>query len=103
DAALLGLAALDFWWARSFAIRAKRRMPPKLSVGAPNRVQLSLRNHAGRTVRVAIRDDVPDHFTAAPDPIEVALPPHSRQVATYRLTPTRRGRFELGDLHLRVL
>lgn len=102
DAGLLLLALADFAAARAVPLSARRELPAKLSVGAPNRIQLHLHNRAGRPVHVLLRDDLPDELTAQPDPLELPLGPHTRAVATYRVTPHRRGKFGLGDLHLRV-
>lgn len=102
DAGLLALAAADFAAARAVAVSVRRELPAKLSVGVPNKIHLHLHHRGGRPVHLLLRDDVPDEFTAHPDPVELPLPPQSRAVATYRVTPHRRGKFELGDVHVRV-
>jgi len=103
DALLLSLALLDLSVARSAVLGARRELPPKLSVGAPNRIQLHLHNKSSRGVQLMVRDDLPDELEAVPDPLDLWLEGKTRAVASYRVTPHRRGRFDLGDLHLRVL
>jgi uncharacterized protein (DUF58 family) len=103
DVALLAFALVDLAVARSAVIGARRELPHRLSVGAANRIQLHLHNRSARGVQVRLRDDLPDELEAVPDPLELFLEGKSRAVASYRVTPHRRGRFELGDLTLRVL
>ena len=102
DMVLLALAVADFWAARRPTIDVRRELPGKLSVGVANRVALHLHNRSPRYVRVRLMDDVPDEISASPMPLELTLPPRSRTITSYRALPDRRGRLELGDLHLRV-
>ncbi|HLL85261.1 MAG TPA: DUF58 domain-containing protein, partial [Longimicrobium sp.] len=103
DALLLLLAAVDFLLARRVPLEVHRTVPRKLSVGVGNRFDVHLHHRAGRPSEVIIQDDLPDELSAEPMPLELTLPPHSRSKAHYRATPAKRGKFQLGDLHVRVL
>ncbi|HVE84117.1 MAG TPA: DUF58 domain-containing protein [Myxococcales bacterium] len=103
DVLLLALALLDFSVARAAVLTARRELPHRMSVGAPNRIHVHLHNRGGRELHLLIRDDLPDQLEAVPDPLELTLDGHSRAVASYRVTPHQRGRFDLGDLTVRVL
>ncbi len=102
DLVLLSCALVDHLLARAVKVELHRELPNKLSVGAANKVTLALHNRAQRAVSVLIQDDVPDALEATPQPVPVVLEAGARVRASYRATPTRRGRFEFGDLHLRV-
>ncbi|MDQ3032962.1 MAG: DUF58 domain-containing protein, partial [Myxococcota bacterium] len=53
-------------------------------------------------IRVTVRDDLPDGWTAEPAELSIDLPPHARRELAYVVVPPRRGRARFGDLHLRV-
>lgn len=102
DAALLAGAALEGRALSRAAPEARRRMDARLVVGVDNVVTVQLRNPGARTLRVRVRDDLPDGWAGSPDELEVTLPPHSRRELSYTVRPGRRGRFRFGDLHLRI-
>jgi uncharacterized protein (DUF58 family) len=102
DAFLVALAAIDALLARTGALEAWRTLPPRLSVGVANKVQLHLVNRGQRALKLALRDDVPAEFTAEPQQLELVAPAGSRIELDYRATPTRRGKHHFGDLHVRV-
>lgn len=102
DAVLLVGAAVE---SRGLAQRApviERRMDTRLVVGVENRITLRLHNPHDRAVRVAIRDDLPPGWTADPPELAVELPPYARRDVAYTVVPDKRGRFEFGDLHLKI-
>lgn len=103
DAVLLALAAVDGVQARRVVLEARRVLPVHLSVGVANRVELDLMHRSRRRTRVWLRDEVPADFAAEPADLRLALAPAARAQVPYRLTPGKRGRFEFGDLHVRVL
>ena len=102
DAGVLGLAAVDFALTRKLALEVLRTLPAKLSVGVANPVTLSVRNRGRRTLTLQLHEDLPETFTASVNPLSVVVPGRSRAELSYRLTPTQRGRFELGDISLRA-
>lgn len=102
DAVLLAGAALE---SRRLARRApsvERRMDPRLVVGVENRITLRLHNPYERPLRVVVRDDLPPGWNADPPELALELPPFARRDVSYVVVPERRGRFELGDLHLKI-
>ncbi len=102
DFFLLGLAVVDWTLAKEIRLEIWREVPSRLSVGAPNRIDLHLINRSGREVFVIVKDDVPEELEAEPEMLELLLSTKSRSKATYRATPTKRGKFSFGDLNLRV-
>jgi uncharacterized protein (DUF58 family) len=102
DAMLLAFAVVDYWAARRVEVVARRELPGKLSVGVPNRIGLQVSNRAARRAWVRIKDDVPEEFTAQPEEIRLLMEPASRATLVYRATPQKRGKFEFGDLNIRV-
>lgn len=102
DALLLLVAGVDFLLARRVHLEVRREVPSKLSVGVGNRFELHLHHRSGGAARVLIQDDLPDELSAEPMPLELTLPPHSRAKASYKATPAKRGKFELGNLNVRV-
>ncbi len=102
DVLVLGLAAVDFILARRVRLEVHRALPQKLSVGAPNRVEVQLIHRSGQMVQVRVRDDVPESFTATPEEAPLTLAPQSQTRWVYRVTPSKRGKFSFGNLHVRV-
>jgi uncharacterized protein (DUF58 family) len=102
DVLALGLAAADFLMARRVRLEVSRKLPPRLSVGAPNKVELLLMHRSGQAVDVRVRDDVPESFTAEPEEAALHLPANSQTRWVYRVSPAKRGKFGFGDIHVRV-
>lgn len=99
---IAGLALVDFSLSpRPSRFSVVRRAETVFSLGAENRVLLEVRNPAGWTVPVEIKDDVPPSFGGSRDPLRLSVPPGQREQADYRVTPTRRGDYQLGPIHLR--
>jgi uncharacterized protein (DUF58 family) len=87
DALALGLAAVDFLLARRVRLEVSRKLPNRLSVGAPNKVELLLVHRGGQAVDVRVRDDVPESFTATPEEAPLHLPADSQTRWVYRVSP----------------
>jgi uncharacterized protein (DUF58 family) len=102
DVLALGLAGADFLMARRVRLEVSRKLPPRLSVGAPNKVELLLVHRGGQAVDVRVKDDVPESFTAEPEEAPLHLSASSQTRWVYRVSPTKRGKFHFGDLHVRV-
>ena len=102
DALALAFAALDFLLARRVRLEVSRLLPPRLSVGAPNKVELLVVHRGRQGVDVRVHDDVPESFTAEPEEAPLHLPADSQTRWVYRVTPAKRGRFDFGDIHVRV-
>jgi uncharacterized protein (DUF58 family) len=92
EAAVLGRAAPE----------AVRKLDARLLVGTENPVSVRVYNASALHLRVTLRDDVPGSFTVSDEELSCELPPHTRRELSYRVTPSRRGRYAFGALHLRV-
>tara|TARA_R110002049_G_scaffold72490_2_gene187042 strand:- start:16954 stop:18387 length:1434 start_codon:yes stop_codon:yes gene_type:complete len=104
DFALALVAAFDFlrlYLATSRGITVSRRIAKTCSLGVPVVSELTIENRTGRSLSGAMRDDLPEHFTASPTQHAIRLPPGSRITATRKLTPRRRGAFQLEHVYLR--
>ena len=102
NALLAAAAAYEVRWLSSRVPVASRKLEARLLVGIGNEVALRLHNPTPHALRITVRDDVPDAFSQEPAEQEVVLAPHARKELTYRVVPSRRGRFRFGDLHVRV-
>lgn len=102
DVTLLTLAVADWVLARRYAFKAWRTLPNRLNVGVANRVEVHVVNQSGAAIDLQIKDDVPDAFTAEPHRLSVRVSANSRTKLGYDVTPSKRGRFDFGDLHVRV-
>lgn len=102
DALVLALAVFDVLTARRARLEVHRVLPARLNVGVANKVVVRLIHRSGGAVQVRVRDDVPDGFAATPDEAPLHLPARSESRWVYRVTPVKRGRFQFGDVHVRV-
>jgi uncharacterized protein (DUF58 family) len=103
DVAVVGLGVVDFLAARAAKLRAWRELPTRLQVGVANPIALHVVNPGGRAMRVALKDDAPDGFTVDREVSTLVVSARSRARLHYLATPEKRGRFEFGDLNVRVL
>lgn len=102
DATLLVLAAVDAWAARAPDVTVERLLPERLSVGVENPITLEVHFRGPRALRVRLRDSHPAVFQVDPPTLEQRFEPGVRVRLTQRVVPGQRGRFELGDLWIRV-
>ena len=102
DLCLLLAAALDLFAARRVRLEVSRLPHGKLNLGAPNAIALRVRNLDGRSVRVRVRDEAPPDFDADASEAQLRVEGFREARHAYSVRPPRRGRFEFGDLHLRV-
>ncbi len=102
--ATLALGLVDAFLSRARdSIEIRREVREILSLGAENRVDMMVRNRTGRTLRLQVKDDPPGEFTTAERLREMVLEPWESRTVSYLTTPRRRGNYEFGDLHVRVL
>jgi uncharacterized protein (DUF58 family) len=100
----LVLAGLDWRGSPRLDERDVRRIvDPQLSLGAPNRVAITVRNPFGRGVRVRIRDDVPVSFRVDRREAALEIPAGGEASLTYVARPRYRGTFRFGDIHVRAV
>ena len=100
----LALAAVDWRGSPRLDARDVRRVvDPQLSLGAPNRVEITVRNPFARDVRLRVRDDVPDSFRVDRRAVALEIRAGGETSLTYVARPRYRGTFEFGDIHIRAV
>ena len=104
DVLALLCAAIDLAIAQNAKVTISRKLPGRIQIGVANRVELTVINASRRSLKLEIKDDSPDDFTVEPAGPKLSLIAASKTRSTvfYRATPQNRGRFEFGELHLRV-
>ncbi|MFZ5441639.1 MAG: DUF58 domain-containing protein [Myxococcota bacterium] len=102
DVVVLAVAAADFALARRAPLKVWRELPQRFQVGVASQVAIHLVNSTGRAIRLDLRDDGPDEFECTPATLSLTIAAQSRAKAHYTATPGKRGKFQFGDLHLRV-
>lgn len=103
DGLIIALALADFTLARRAPLKVWRELPPRLQVGVSNTITLHVVNTGPSPVRLQLKDDAPDAFAVSPEILTLALSANSRARSHVIATPARRGRFEFGDLNVRVV
>ena len=106
DGLLAAIVLLDLTFlclSTSDGLRATRELPRTASIGKPITYELTLENKTFTTIRGAVRDDVPEHFRGEPDQHRLNLPQLARVTVGRRLTPLRRGAFELQKVYVNAL
>lgn len=102
--ALVVLAAIDGVLSRARdEVEVTRRLQDVLSLGAHNRVDLTVHNRTARTLHLRVKDDPPVQFDTPERMREIVLDPWERRAVDYFTTPRRRGDYEFGALHVRCL
>ncbi len=102
-AALAAAAAADLRALRhADRVSARRLVDPVLSLGAPNTVELVLRNRGRQRFHCLLRDEPPLDFEAGGLRLRCDLPAASESRCAYALTPRRRGDYLFGDLEVRL-
>ena len=101
DGAIVLLAALDAFLARKRLVTIERRAARVMSLNKPNPVTLELRSYAGRKLRVWITNDLFDGAHATELPLSAEIPKRGRASAKYRIIPTRRGAYTIGNHSVR--
>jgi len=103
DGGLVLLALIDV--ARAVdpaALEVSRELPPVLVLRGDGEVRWSIRNPTGRRVRVALADQLAPSLRPSTRRLHGTVPPGARLVGVANLAPTRRGRFDVVDLVVRV-
>lgn len=103
DVALLVAAVADLITLPSArSLHAERSTLRIVSVQQRHPVTVTIVNRSSRSWHMAIRDDVPQEFTATPDELVRRLPPRSRVTLHYEIRASRRGSFSMEHIYLRV-
>ncbi|TWU43213.1 hypothetical protein Q31b_22510 [Novipirellula aureliae] len=104
DGAILTVAVIDFllvYLSTNRGITVSRNLPRTCSLGVPVASELTVENRSLLTLRGAVCDDLPEFFNGTPPEHALRLPPLARMTAHRKLTPNRRGAFELENVYLR--
>jgi uncharacterized protein (DUF58 family) len=101
DGLLALVVAVDAFLAVRPLVVVERRAPAVFSVGRANVVTLEVSSLSRRRLRVQVKDDLFFGAEGSDLPVEMDLGPRKRAVGTYRVCPTRRGAYELGDHFVR--
>lgn len=98
DGAIIVAAGVDALLSRRGLVEVERSVGSGVfSVGRSNVVDVRLRSLSRRALRVEQRDDLFADSEASGLPVSVDIPPRGRAEARYKVTPQRRGAYELGD------
>lgn len=103
DVALLFASVVDAWAAvdpRHLDIT--RELPTVLVLRSIGEVRWTIRNPTGVVVRVSLADQLAPSLGASTRRISGTVPSGATLVGSASLTPSRRGRFEVTDLVVRV-
>lgn len=73
----------------------------RLSLGADNRITISVRNRQSRTIDFFVRDEPPWQFEYSDLLLEGMIPSGDVWQGHYTVRPLRRGDFHFGDINLR--
>jgi len=97
------LAIVDAWLApHPASVRVTRQFPEVVALGEEVRLAWRLENPAGRSLWVEVADELAPSLGAARRRLGVQLPPSGSAVVATTMRPTRRGRFDVGELAVRV-
>lgn len=96
------LAAEVVLGVRAGQIVVRRQVSDRLNLDEEEQVRLEVRNYSRQTLRLEVQDTYPFAWEMRDLPGELVLGPGQQAELTYYLTPTRRGRFEFGDLFVRA-
>ena len=103
DGALVALALADWLLAaRPASLAVERELPDVLAFGGEGVVVWRVRNPTGRRVVLTLADELAPSLRAERRRATLVLPPGGGASAATTLRPGRRGRFEIGELVLRV-
>ncbi|TWU41753.1 DUF58 domain-containing protein [Novipirellula artificiosorum] len=106
DGLVITVAAVDYlllYLATNDGIHVSRELPRTCSLGVPVASELTVENGTLLTLSGEVCDDLPEHFTASPNQHTLRLPPRGRMTAHRKMTPTRRGAFELEYVYMGFL
>jgi uncharacterized protein (DUF58 family) len=104
DLLLAGIALLDVWLTPGpHLLEAQRLTPERLYVLSPQTVTVLVRNRAGVTLQVRLRDSRPESFTSWTEELSGPVPAHGEARWAYEVRPRTRGLCTWGPLHLRYL
>lgn len=103
DGVLLAAALLDALAAVDPArLQVERELPPVLVLRTAGEVRWTVRNPSDRTLRVSVADELAPSLGATTRRLHGTVPSGARLVGSATITPSRRGRYDVTDLVVRV-
>jgi uncharacterized protein (DUF58 family) len=84
------------------AFDMRRLVPPRLSNGVRNRIEITVDNRSSNRIVLLLGDDTPWQFERDAGELIMRLEPQARGQAAYHVVPRRRGTFDFGYLWMRV-
>jgi uncharacterized protein (DUF58 family) len=103
NGALLALALADALLALDPGhLHVERELPPVLVLRSAGEVRWTLHNPSERRLRVSLADELAPSLGASTRRLRGTLPPRARLVGSASLEPTRRGRFDVTDVVVRI-
>ena len=108
DGTLLAAASIDLLLLSATILIVRRRFSAErkvlkiASLRKRHDVELTLDNRSRFTFHLDLIDDLDQSWSAEPASFGVRLKPRTRLVLTYRFRPSRRGKFSLDGLHLKL-
>src|SRR5947208_913234 len=103
DGLLLVVATGDWWSAvRPSDVGLDRELPGVVPLDAVTEVTWRVRNPSSRRLRVGLADDFAPSLRPSTRRARLAVPARGRAAARAVLQPSRRGRFQLDEVVLRV-
>lgn len=103
NAVLVALALIDVVAApRIEDLEITRNFPPVVVMGSEAEWRWRLVNHGDRRMRVRVADELAESLDARRRRFEVTLDPRARAQVSTVIRPTRRGRFTVSELVVRV-
>jgi uncharacterized protein (DUF58 family) len=102
DVTLAGAALLDWLVTpRPGVLRVVRVAPERVSIAGTDSVILRVGNESRASLFVRLRDSSPPTFRAEPAELTGSVPADDGAEFTYKIHPSRRGKFNYGSIHLR--
>ncbi|MGZ4694294.1 MAG: DUF58 domain-containing protein [Acidimicrobiales bacterium] len=103
EGVLVGLALVDWALAvRPSVIGIERTLPEVLGLGAEAEISWEVANPTGRTQHVAFSDELAPSLSAGTRRARVEVPARSSVLVRTGIRPTRRGRFAIATMTVRV-
>ncbi|MEX2293669.1 MAG: DUF58 domain-containing protein [Acidimicrobiales bacterium] len=83
-------------------LAVQRDLPPVLVLGSAGEVTWTIGNPTERRLRIALADQLAPSLNASTRRLVASVPAGARLVGSTELRPSRRGRFDIVDLVIRV-
>lgn len=87
---------------RATTVELTRDSSDTLSLGAANRINIQVRSRCPRPLALTVKDDPPPDFRTPDRVMKLRVAPFATARVGYATTPSRRGDFHFGKLHVRV-